>query len=382
MTTDRDKLTTFFYLLTGGTDDFAGIPWGEALGLIGASCEIHDDGVAPSYEYKTGARFAREMVDRLLGPDPAEAEPVLDPGWPLTPGREVEEMAERFWGIVSKNVFGRTSDPSWPPSNPAWATGVREGIVDLIKAMRPTNAMGWLDAEAIIRHDSLRPVPAFADVHDCIRAIADKPHKAPQYISDLLDQARSESETRAPSRVDRERRETLLAAAETLSVVRGWVMNEANRRRIAELIDRCNLAAIADGGVVRSEPDEPQPGLRTMAARWLEAGREYWHALGDEFGRRAVVWCDDTSGALTIYTRGEYADQLRAAIPTEGSPRVHHFEPERRWSGVLQPVQDEPKSPKVGYLNEVSRGELLSMFGDIPLALSMAKRERKTEAKP
>jgi hypothetical protein len=283
MTTDRDKLTTFFYLLT------------QRVGWHDLMRDISDAALGKARpSHPTGAAaLAEDLAARLLGPDATGAEPALDPGWPSSD----DERIKRGRFIV------------------------------------PVGALGYLDAEAIIAHDLQRPVPASPDVHACIRAIADKPHKAPQLIGDLLDQARSESETRAPSRVDRERRETLLAAAEMLSELRSECTLTVPRLScIAELIDRCNLAAIADGGVVRSEPEhEPKADLRTMASRWLDAGREYWHALGDEFGRRAVVWCDDTSGALTIYTRGEYADQLRAAIPTDGG-QTHVFdqpEPER-----------------------------------------------------
>ena len=97
-----------------------------------------------------------------------------------------------------------------------------------------------------------------------------------------------------------------------------------------------HLDALPDGGVVRSEPDDPAPDLRTMAARWLAAGRDYWEAFRKEHGSGAVVWVDDTSGALTIFTRGEYAGQLRAAIPTEGgAPGPFLFEPARTPEAVL-----------------------------------------------
>ncbi len=43
-----------------------------------------------------------------------------------------------------------------------------------------------------------------------------------------------------------------------------------------------------------------------------------------------MVWVDSETGALAIYTRGEYAAQLRAAIPTEGGTGVHSLLPDPR----------------------------------------------------
>jgi hypothetical protein len=42
------------------------------------------------------------------------------------------------------------------------------------------------DAEAIIAYDRGRPSPASAEIHACIRKIADNPHLAPLYLADLI----------------------------------------------------------------------------------------------------------------------------------------------------------------------------------------------------
>jgi hypothetical protein len=264
MTTDRDRLTTFFYLLLHPHDDYTGVGWATMEAMISDASR----GLGPGgYSSPSLAAMAREMVMLLLGPDAAEAEPALDPGWPAADHvaqlREVIRLAINEHGGVSARIADAVIASGW--------TRVQ------------SNAMGYLDAEAIIAYDLERPVPAFADVHDCIRAIADKPHKAPQLIGDLLDQARSESETRAPSRVDRERRETLLAAAEMLTCVRDrFLVGGSFLVEVDEMIDRCNLAAIADGGVVRSEPDPLT--LETATGDHLDFAGEIacvWRASGE-----------------------------------------------------------------------------------------------------
>ncbi len=45
---------------------------------------------------------------------------------------------------------------------------------------------GSLDAEAIIAYDLGREHPASEEIHACLRQIADKPHRAPLYLADLL----------------------------------------------------------------------------------------------------------------------------------------------------------------------------------------------------
>jgi hypothetical protein len=171
MTTDRDRLTAFFTALIQG----------RAYKMVpGAINELH------LYDTPTmtdaAKDVAREMVDRLLGSEPAES-PTMDPGWPAP---DVELYAKRFWGVVA----GGLGLSQWPPPNEAWAKAVREAIAGMLSAA-PDN--------------------------------------------------------------DRRRRETLLAAAALLTKIRGMLM--ARHADVDAMIDRCNLDAVADGGVVRSEPD-------------------------------------------------------------------------------------------------------------------------------
>lgn len=64
--------------------------------------------------------------------------------------------------------------------------------------------MGSLDVNAIERYDSERPdssrldAEAEFDIGSCLRAIADKPHRAHLYLRDLL---RADRERRSPGGV-------------------------------------------------------------------------------------------------------------------------------------------------------------------------------------
>lgn len=51
---------------------------------------------------------------------------------------------------------------------------------------RSAHEWGWLDAEAIIEYDLGREHPASEAIHACIRQIADKPHRTPLYLADLV----------------------------------------------------------------------------------------------------------------------------------------------------------------------------------------------------
>jgi hypothetical protein len=177
MTTDRDKLTTFFYLLTHR------LAWGEVIDTIEDARAREPD----TLWTKAGAALAREMVTMLLGPDRTEAEPVLDPGW-----------------------LPYTEHERWLAANRGHIDQLREVIRLAI------NEHGGVSAR-------------------------------------IADAVIAAGWTRAPANADRERRAALRDAAKLLArtnTMRGPFQDEINAT-----IDRCNLAAIADGGVVRSEPD-------------------------------------------------------------------------------------------------------------------------------
>lgn len=124
----------------------------------------------------------------------------------------------------------------------------------------PSSAMGHLNATAIIAYDLAREQPAPTEVHDCIRAIADKPHRAPLYLSDLIRDC------------DRRRRETLREAAKVLIGLRDKcdakdINTWTDRFQINAMIDRCNLASLPDGGVAYSSPTRDYPATDAEVRR-------------------------------------------------------------------------------------------------------------------
>lgn len=280
--TDRERLTTFFYLLTRGTPRLPGLGWGDALALINECLHPVD------MQSEGALTMAGEMTEHLLG--------------------SVDDLS------AEQDVKARSS-----------------------------GAMGWLDAEAIIAYDLERTNQASADVHDCIRLIADKPHYAPVHISGLLrehDRARGQAlhlardvltrlwdtfspcgpgpfspedvarwsevasvidrlntatrGTEAPPVTDNKHRgETLRDVAKMLAELRDRYMAHLLPGamgfpwvdKINAMIDQCNLASLPDGGVTYSEPDEPSVQDRTRDA----LHRHLSSALGtqppDIFGR-------------------------------------------------------------------------------------------------
>lgn len=65
--------------------------------------------------------------------------------------------------------------------------------------------------------------------------------------------------------------------------------------------------------------------LHDACAAVTLAGRKFWEARARVLGSAAVVWVEDHDGALVIYTRGEYRQQLLAAIPTPKSGTVQVY---------------------------------------------------------
>lgn len=54
---------------------------------------------------------------------------------------------------------------------------------------RSSHEWGWLDAEAIITYDRERRRPSSDAIYTCIRRIADRPHRAPLYLAELVESA-------------------------------------------------------------------------------------------------------------------------------------------------------------------------------------------------
>jgi hypothetical protein len=249
MTIDRDKLTTFFYLLTRGQDERAGMGWGTVEDVI-LDCLPYES--AKVCVNNGAAALAREMVDRLLGPEPAEAEPVLDPGW-----------------------LPYTEHERWLAAN--------RGHIDQLR--------------------------------EVIRLAINEHGGVPARIADAVIAA---GWTRAPVNADRERRETLLAAAKMLRDLCGQ-----RSQTVDELIDRCNLAAIADGGVVRSEPDEP--GEHAWAVEWTSGDSE----------RVSVYWSHSRAS--------DAADELRGLLrPANASDLAELKRAGREHAPFVQLVRSEP----------------------------------------
>jgi hypothetical protein len=63
---------------------------------------------------------------------------------------------------------------------------------------------------------------------------------------------------------------------------------------------------------------EQKSELNEKGQALLNAAYEFWKAHQKLSGPRAVVWLEDTSGHLVIFTRGEY----RSAIMREIQPLV------------------------------------------------------------
>jgi hypothetical protein len=262
MTTDRERLTTFFYLLSRG--DLTGLGWGEINALID-ECRSSTLDIFTS---SGGETLAREMVDRLLGPaaEPVP-EPVLDAGW--------QEFPPELLGAIKRwrnENLGALRDVER-----AYQIGLAVGEND---ARATGNPMGHLNADAIIAYDLERDEPASADVHFCIRQIADKVHYAPVHIAGLVADERAKYE-RAVSALDAELEAECSRHRATLAELekaRASLLDSPDMRRHKTLreagdfissarscldpglyadglIERCYLAAIADGGVVHSKPD-------------------------------------------------------------------------------------------------------------------------------
>lgn len=50
--------------------------------------------------------------------------------------------------------------------------------------------------------------------------------------------------------------------------------------------------------------------LKDQADKLFKSFKEYWELFQKEVGPAAVIWIQDESGELIMYTRGEQADHL------------------------------------------------------------------------
>jgi hypothetical protein len=59
----------------------------------------------------------------------------------------------------------------------------------------------------------------------------------------------------------------------------------------------------------------PAATVENIAAKFLDAGMEFWGVKNPMSASTAVVWARHDDGRLAIFTRGEYAARLLAAVP-------------------------------------------------------------------
>ena len=59
---------------------------------------------------------------------------------------------------------------------------------------------------------------------------------------------------------------------------------------------------------------KPEGDLFCKGAALLDAAKEYWEEYQKVGKREAVVWLQGDDGALVMFTRGEYAKELKATI--------------------------------------------------------------------
>ncbi|KIG12710.1 hypothetical protein DB30_01068 [Enhygromyxa salina] len=100
--------------------------------------------------------------------------------------------------------------------------------------------------------------------------------------------------------------------------------------------------------------------LRQLAADWLEAGAAYRESFISVHGDAAVVWVKDTSGAMSLFTCGEYADDIIATVTDEepvmffGATRSNLDPAEARKLGALNTGRARAKTrdPATGVIDE------------------------------
>lgn len=54
--------------------------------------------------------------------------------------------------------------------------------------------------------------------------------------------------------------------------------------------------------------------LYELGDELLRAAEAYWEEYNRTMGKDAVVWLQSDTGQLVVFTRGEYADQLKQTI--------------------------------------------------------------------
>jgi hypothetical protein len=58
----------------------------------------------------------------------------------------------------------------------------------------------------------------------------------------------------------------------------------------------------------------PTGKLYDIGKKLLETGRDYWEEYQGKLSPCAVVWLESDDGSLVVFTRGEYADELKDTI--------------------------------------------------------------------
>jgi hypothetical protein len=70
--------------------------------------------------------------------------------------------------------------------------------------------------------------------------------------------------------------------------------------------------------VPRIDPKFTLKDLSHVGEKFLDAGNDYWAAAHKAGIGGAIMWLTSESGAMVIYTRGEYKDSLLANIERQG----------------------------------------------------------------
>lgn len=63
---------------------------------------------------------------------------------------------------------------------------------------------------------------------------------------------------------------------------------------------------------------KPTGELFDKGAALLKAAQDYWDEYQKTGNRNAVVWLQGDDGALVVFTRGEYGEQIKRLIDTFG----------------------------------------------------------------
>jgi hypothetical protein len=355
MATDHDRLTTFFYLLTRGTDRRDGISWGHVTRVID-DCLNMEAAIAndvaegrclvgdPVFASNGAEALAREMARRLLGPvqrgatDSLRCAALRDAAEMLTrvrrsPGTQTEIDLESMIDRCNLAAMGVAYDGESPSTIQACRYMLADACGGALNSDSGDahNADAWDLARYCehIRDEQIAIVSQLGEIFG-----DDAEHLGQPYgdsfaaVQAALGQMRRVADDDEPA--------AALIANGWADLGHGWYHSEDGTAasmlqgtvRVTGGRDMTGaelraLAEFADGKTAGTD-------LRSVAARWLETSHEYWEAYARKHGRGAVVWVDSETGALAIYTRGEYADQLRAAIPTEGNATVHSLLPEPR----------------------------------------------------